>query len=214
MNHTFAICAYKESEYLEECICSLLAQTVKTNIIIATSTPNAYISELAQKYEIPLYINEGESGITQDWNFALSKVTTKYATIAHQDDLYEPKYGEALLSEMMSEKNVIMGFTDYYEVRNGEKVYDTTILKIKRILLAPLKVKAFRKSIFVRRRSLSFGDGICCPSVCFCLDNIERPIFNKISNGRLFPSKVLRYANLFISLFSIFYLLEMIINFI
>ena len=87
MNHTFAICAYKESEYLEECICSLLAQTVKTNIIIATSTPNAYISGLAQKYEIPLYINEGESGITQDWNFALSKVTTKYATIAHQDDL-------------------------------------------------------------------------------------------------------------------------------
>ena len=35
-NHTFAICAYKESQYLEECIKSLQNQTVKSNIIMAT----------------------------------------------------------------------------------------------------------------------------------------------------------------------------------
>lgn len=178
MDHTFAVCAYKESAYLEECICSLQAQTMKSNIIIATSTPNEHINGLAQKYDIPLYINEGESGITQDWNFALSKVTTKYATVAHQDDLYEPKYVEMLLTEMKSEKKPVIGFTDYFEVRNGEKVYDTTMLKIKRLLLAPLKIKMFRSSIFVRRRSLSLGDGICCPSVCFCLENAKRPIFH------------------------------------
>ena len=38
ISHTFAVCAYKESEYLEECVKSLLEQTVKTNIIMATST--------------------------------------------------------------------------------------------------------------------------------------------------------------------------------
>ena len=48
-NHTFAICAYKESQYLEECIQSLKKQTVKSNIIMCTSTPNDYIKDLAKK---------------------------------------------------------------------------------------------------------------------------------------------------------------------
>ena len=64
-NHTFVICAYKESKYLEECIESLEKQIVKSNIMMCTSTPNDYIKNMAQKYNIPLYINEGESGIGQ-----------------------------------------------------------------------------------------------------------------------------------------------------
>ena len=39
-NHTFVICAYKESPYLEECIQSLQAQTVSSQILMVTSTPN------------------------------------------------------------------------------------------------------------------------------------------------------------------------------
>ena len=38
--HIFAICAYKESPYLEECILSLEKQTRKSSIIMVTSTPN------------------------------------------------------------------------------------------------------------------------------------------------------------------------------
>ena len=51
-NHTFAICAYKESPYLEECITSLMEQTVKSEIFIATSTPNKYIDDIAAKYNL------------------------------------------------------------------------------------------------------------------------------------------------------------------
>ena len=76
VSHTFAICAYKQSPYLEECICSLTAQTVKSNIIIATSTPNDYIKALAEKYHLSLYINQGESGIAQDWNIAYRQAKT------------------------------------------------------------------------------------------------------------------------------------------
>ena len=43
MKHTFVICAYKESEFLEECILSLKKQSIKSEILIATSTPNKYI---------------------------------------------------------------------------------------------------------------------------------------------------------------------------
>lgn len=69
-DHTFAICAYKESPYLRECIESLKKQTVPTNIIMTTSTDNEYIRNLADEYQIPLYINHGASGIAGDWNFA------------------------------------------------------------------------------------------------------------------------------------------------
>lgn len=56
IKHTFVICAYKESEYLEECIKSIKNQSIKSKVIITTSTDNLFIRELAEKYAIKLYI--------------------------------------------------------------------------------------------------------------------------------------------------------------
>ena len=176
VNHTFVICAYKESEYLEDCILSLRNQTVSSSIIMETSTPNDFISELAEKYGIPLYVNP-HGGITQDWNFGLSHVKTKFATVAHQDDVYEPEYTANIMAKFEKSKNPLIAFSEYYELRDGEKVHDTTNLKIKRFMLCPLKISFFKGSRFVRRRILSLGDPICCPAVSFNLDMIQRPIF-------------------------------------
>jgi len=52
MKHTFAISAYGKSMYLEECIKSLLRQSVVSDIIMCTSTDNSYIRGLADKYKI------------------------------------------------------------------------------------------------------------------------------------------------------------------
>ena len=52
MKHTFVICAYKESKFLEECIISLKKQSINSEIFIATSTPNKYIEDIAKKYGI------------------------------------------------------------------------------------------------------------------------------------------------------------------
>ena len=97
-DHTYVLCAYKESAFLEDCVKSLLSQTMKSNILIATSTPNDHINAVAEKYQIPVYINDGEKGIGGDWNFAYSKAQTPLITIAHQDDIYEPTYTEEMLS--------------------------------------------------------------------------------------------------------------------
>ena len=51
----------------------------------ATSTPNEWIQGLAEKYEIPLYINTGEGGIAQDWNLHTDRQKQNYVTIAHQE---------------------------------------------------------------------------------------------------------------------------------
>ena len=54
---TFAICAYKESPYLEDAILSALEQTIPVKILIATSTPSAYIENIARKYDLPYFVN-------------------------------------------------------------------------------------------------------------------------------------------------------------
>ena len=76
MKHTFAICAYKNSPFLEGCIKSIINQSVKSDVIICTSTPNVYIDEIAAKYEIDVFVNEVSAGISSDWNFAYEKAST------------------------------------------------------------------------------------------------------------------------------------------
>lgn len=51
--HTWVICAYGESEYLEACIQSLKNQTLQSQIICYSSTPLDSIKELCQRYAIP-----------------------------------------------------------------------------------------------------------------------------------------------------------------
>ena len=86
--HTFAVCAYKDSPYLEACIRSLTEQQVKTDVICCTSTPSPYIEKITKKYAVPLYVREGESNIREDWLFAWHKAGGRLVTIAHQDDVY------------------------------------------------------------------------------------------------------------------------------
>ena len=133
--HTFVICAYKESPYLRECIESLITQTVRSEIIMVTSTPNDYLTNISEEYGIKLYINPGEGGITQDWNFGLGRACTKLATIAHQDDVYAPEYTEEFLKAIRHTKRPLIAFSDYGEIRNGEKTTDVSMLKIKRLML-------------------------------------------------------------------------------
>jgi glycosyltransferase involved in cell wall biosynthesis len=175
--HTFVVCAYGESPYLKECVQSLMAQTVKSQILIATSTPNDLIQGVANEFSLPVYVNEGEKGITGDWNFAMSCADTKYVTIAHQDDLYESTYLEKILAKAEKSKRPIVIFSEYYEIRNGERVEKNRLLQIKRLMLLPIRLPMAEKSRWIRRRILSFGSPICCPSVTYAKENLPYAVF-------------------------------------
>lgn len=176
-DHTFAICAFGESPYLEEAILSTLKQSVETNVLIATSTPNAHIASLAEKYGLPLFIREGKSSITEDWNFAYSQADTGYVTIAHQDDIYAEEYVRNLLHYMKKAEHPLIFFTDYGEIRGDQIVTKNKLLAIKRMLLFPLRPAWSRKRKWIRRASLAFGSAICCPSVTFAKANLSEKIF-------------------------------------
>lgn len=177
-DHTFALCAYKENPYLEECIQSLLNQTTPSKILIVTSTYCEYIQKAADKYHLDLRVNHsGDSSAVTNWNFGYSQAETPLVTITHQDDIYEPEYVEQLLTLINSSEHPLIAFSDYGELRNGQKVYDNQLLRIKRILLSPLRMKVLWRNKFIRRRILSFGCSICCPSVMFIRHNLPDVIF-------------------------------------
>jgi len=176
-DHTFAVCAYGDSPYLEDCIRSLRSQTIASRILLVTHTPSPFLEEAARRHGLELRVNTGAAGITQDWNFALASVDTPFATVAHQDDLYEPRYAELVLDAVRNARRPLIAFTDYGELRGGERADSNRLLAVKRLLLAPLRPRCLASARFARRLALAFGDPICCPSVTFCLDNVGRPVF-------------------------------------
>ena len=128
--HTFVITAYKESKFLEECINSLEKQTVKSNILITTSTPNKYIEKIAKKHKIDVIINPEKRGIGYDFDYEKNVSKTELVTIAHQDDIYDPTYAEEMINAYKKQPKSIIIFPDYYELRKDGKVYKSLILNI------------------------------------------------------------------------------------
>lgn len=176
--HDFVICAYKESRYLEACVESLEQQTYPSRIVIATSTPNDHISDVAKRHHLDVIVNEGtQRGIGYDFDFALQSGDAPYVTVAHQDDTYEPDYAATVVAAMDQYPNGIIAFTDYHEEHDTGIVRTNRNLKIKRLLLFPLRFPIFQNSRFIKRRILSLGNPICCPAVTFRKERISNPLF-------------------------------------
>lgn len=192
-DHTFVICAYKESEYLEEVIKSLLNQKLKSNIIISTSTPNDYIKNIAKKYDLELFVNTGKTGIGPDWNFAISNVKTKYVTIAHQDDLYDSFYTEEIYKAIQKNSDIIMVFTNHKEIREGKVVKKNLNLKIKSIMTFPITI--FKRPKFFKKLILSFGNPISCPSVCLNTEIVGKRPFREDMASNIDWGTWLDFAN-------------------
>lgn len=167
--HTFVIAAYCESAYLDECVQSLLAQKVQSEVIITTSTPNEHISNIAQQYQLKLIVNSGgQQGIATDWNFAMAWAATPWVTIAHQDDVYAADYSAQLLAAVEacpSEPSLF--FTDYNDIVNGRIRRFSVNALVKHLLLYPFCFKKYIRGFKAKQRLLRWGNPICCPSVAF-----------------------------------------------
>lgn len=184
-DHAFIICAYKESPFLAACISSLKRQNTPTTIYISTSTPNSYITELADKYKIKLFVNHDGRGIAHDWNAAIHHANKPLVTIAHQDDVYCEDYSDRMLRAVNAVNHPLIFFTNYAELRSDKVVKSNHLLSIKRFLLRNLIDGKNSSNIPARRRALSLGSSICCPSVTLAVCNLQTPIFKSDMKSNL-----------------------------
>jgi len=178
-DHTYIILAYKESLYLEECIQSLLGQTISSKILLSTSTPSDFLENISAKYNIPLMINSEQRGIAADWSFAYNKSGTKYVTLSHQDDIYCPQYTELVLASAARTSRNLIIFTDYCEMINGSLRPFNPLPIVKRLMI--LFFFSYKSSISSSRwikLMLSFGNPVCCPSITYNRHNIGPFEFN------------------------------------
>ncbi len=166
-NHTFIVLCYKESPYLNNCIDSLLNQKIKSNIILSTSTPSAFLDKISAQYQLPLVVNKGLTGIAHDWNFGLQAAKTQFVTLAHQDDIYDENYLQSFQNNIEKLQISAIGFTDYYELKNNLIIKNSLLLFVKKLLLLPIIVLKFTQKPFFKKSILRFGDPICCPSLIF-----------------------------------------------
>lgn len=180
MNHAFIICAYKESEYLEQCIRSLKRQTYKSTIAICTSTPNEFISNLANKYKVKLFVREGASDIQDDWNYGANLLDVDWVTVAHQDDIYNKHYAEYIIKAIEKNSDSVIAFSDYRPIHNNTITNDINC-KLRRLFRLPLKSKALSNIYFFKKYCLSLGNSICCSSVTYN---------RRIINGDIFTSSL------------------------
>lgn len=170
--HTFVVMAYGNSPFLPECLDSLLCQTVRGEICIATSTPSGYLSEKAMRAGATLFVTGSGKGIAHDWNFALRQAKTKYVTLAHQDDFYAPTYLEKCLAVTKQHPSALICFTDYSELVGSSVRTDSLLLAVKRYLLRFFMPFGRIKSQFWKKRMLSIGCPIAAPSVLYHLENL------------------------------------------
>ena len=176
---TFVVCAYKECEYLEECITSLVNQTVKANIIISTSTPNDYITGIAGKYKLEVRVNPN-GGQINDYNFAMKQPETELVMMMHQDEVLVDSFVERVLFELNHVKRPIIAFTNYLEMHNDVVDKKPSIMvRIKRILLLPLLVRDLSETWMGKRGIQLLGNPITHPTVVCVKKEMPEEIFRE-----------------------------------
>ena len=166
--HSFIVPAYGVSPHLPACLASLREQTVTSAIVVTTSTPSVALERMAGAAGVDLVVNPVAAGAASDWTFALHQATTRWVTLAHQDDRYRPAYTARCLAAVEDAPDSLLVFTDYDEETAGGERGHTLNLVIKRLLSRPYF--AFGRSIRgvrTRRALLSFGSPIPCPTVMY-----------------------------------------------
>jgi glycosyltransferase involved in cell wall biosynthesis len=165
--HAFVVPAYGTSVHLPECLDSIAAQRGdKSDVLITTSTPSDDLAEIASRFSVPLVVNPRRANIGSDWNFAYGASDADIVTLAHQDDTYTNDYVERIRAALSVAADATIAFSDYVErdERGPRPLHLNT--RIKRYLTR----RAFGTADVIRevaskRRMLSWGNPVCCPSV-------------------------------------------------
>jgi len=164
-SHTFVVPAFGEPPWLERCVASIQRQTVRSSMLITTSTPNSHVQSVAERLRVPLVVNPRAQGIASDWNFALAQARTQWVTLAHQDDWYEQDYTEACLDAVTPNAGgailVFTGATETLDGRGGTLLNTRVKRAISGSVFGPTEsiTSSWRKRLL-----LSFGNPIPCPS--------------------------------------------------
>ena len=166
MDHAFVVLGYGQSPFLGEALASVGGQTRASRIVIATSTPNDHIAGTAAAHSVPVVVNRAREGIGADWNFALETTEARFVTLAHQDDVYYPRFLDASLAAL-AETGAALSFSGYQEIDDAGAPKVSKISHAKHAIEAVILGRARAVTGLRLRAFLSFGNPLPCSSVTY-----------------------------------------------
>lgn len=165
--HSFVVPAYGRSPHLEACLRSLRAQTLRGEVVVATSTPFDGLESICDAHAARLVVHGPNRGIGNDWNRALDAASAPLVTVAHQDDVYHPGFAADVVAAHARRPDAALVFCDSGEITEDGTPRDGGLnLRIKRLLVAAaFSGRSAASGPVSRRLLLGFGNSIVCPSV-------------------------------------------------
>ena len=108
---TFAIPCHDGARHLPALLESLLGQEgVRSRLLLVDDASTDASVEIARKVagdRLEVYRNPEPLGIPANWNRCASLVESEFFCLAHQDDVYHPRYGERLLGALRRDPEAV-----------------------------------------------------------------------------------------------------------
>lgn len=167
--HAFVVAAYGHSPHLEACLRSLDAQTLRSPVIISTSTPFAGLDQLAGRHGARLQVHADRGGIGADWNAALTAASGTLVTIVHQDDVYLPGFAATVVAAHAQHPDAALSFCGAREIFGDDRPRRGRLnqwVKAALVGAASLGTDCIGGSLR-KRVLLGFGNPILCAGVTF-----------------------------------------------
>ena len=192
--------AYNVSDYIEECIWSLLCQTYTNYEIIIIddgSTDDTYNigCNLALENERLKIYHQENQGVSIARNVGMQKANGEYYIFVDADDVVAPQYIETLVAGMEKADLGMIGFTAEREKLEAETnisfIYDSATNMIENILCGTnydgyLWNKIFRR-IVIEKYNLKFEKNIVVwEDMLFVLEYLKNCDQIAISNDKLY----------------------------
>ncbi|MEA2490723.1 MAG: hypothetical protein QOH21_2515, partial [Acidobacteriota bacterium] len=106
---TVAIPSFNGARFIGETLASLRTQTMRDfDLLVLDDASDDDTAAIAASFpEVRVIRNAERLGLAANWNAALALCETSYLVIAHQDDLYEPRFVETMLATIEAHPRAI-----------------------------------------------------------------------------------------------------------
>jgi len=125
---TIAVGAYNDARFLPGCLDALLGQTFSDfKIIVSNNASTDETPQILEDYQkkdprIEIIHQPENIGLTNNYNFLKSQADTEFFMWAACDDRWDATYVETIMTGMLKDTSVVLGFTPYqYFNEEGER---------------------------------------------------------------------------------------------
>jgi glycosyltransferase involved in cell wall biosynthesis len=173
---TVAVPIFNGARFLGRTLESLLAQTYRHFTLLCidddSTDDSVRISQSFKDARVSVIHNAARRGLGGNWNTALSSSQTPYLAIAHQDDVYEPRFLEETLDVLERHPRAFMAHTRATYVDEEERPDSSAALRFKDAFWPD--AEPYEREPRQELATLQKGNYIICPSVVFRMSAVAK----------------------------------------